>query len=345
MKTIEELINSVKTSDLENMSPEKRKKYFEICEAYCKCLSEGIDPKKLIFQNLVGISQQKYQTIINEKGKVIQLQKDDKHYEIIISGLENIPDDGCIISTNHTCKDDAFTITGVLHAKGVNYSILGARDGIKPFAAFLLERANALLFDRTSSIESRNALYQFDARVLAGYACIILPEGTWNFHPVEKMLNMWPGVIKSAAITGKPIIPMIMEYIEVPHIVTSEKELYSKCVVRIGKPFYVSKEDKPDEKLEELRNIMIQMREEIQEEYYGKVVRKLSEVDKDIYVNHASARASGSLAPYDNDKEVKRIYVKRGEVAVNMYHIGTDGELEPGTITPKGKILIPSRRG
>ncbi len=348
---LEKILN-IKTSAIEKMSPDKRKRYFEILHDYCEIISKGITPKIKPLQNLIGQHQQHFQSVVKDEDIILRNSNDEllpdnkekkKHYDVKIIGLDNIPNDGCIIASNHTCKDDAITLNGIAHQKGIPSIILGARDGISQLATFLVNQINVLLFDRTDAKEARDASYMFDANALAGYACFILPEATWCFHLTERVLNMWPGVIKSSAVTEKPIIPIIVEYVEVPYPVKKMEDLYSTCVIKIGKPFCVRREDKVFDQLDSLKNSMIQMREEIQEEHYGKVIRHKSELtqeDIEKYINHAWVRAYSSWVPYNNDNELNRIFVRSGEKAVNMFHIGENGEIEPGTI-PKGKRKTP----
>lgn len=320
----------VKTSVLEAMSPEQRAEHIKKCSQYCKELGNEYEHQFLAFQKFIGYREKK-------------LEEDEKkrRYIIEISGLDNIPNDGCILATNHTNAYDAYTIARVLYEKGVPFSIMAAQDGINIVSRILLELAGSTMVDRTSSISSNNALLEFSAKAMKGFASVILPEGTWNCHPVLKMLNLWPGVIKAAMISGKPIVPMIMEYIEVPELIESEKELYSRCVIKIGQPFYIAPTDDIEDRLDELKEIMIKMREEIQKEHYGKVINNLDEVNPRLYVNHMWFRAYGTSIKYNNPNELLRLFLKRGEKAVNMFYMNENGKLVDGTI-PKELILTPN---
>ena len=343
MKNFEEFLN-VKTKDIEAMTEEQREKYFDKCRAYCRVLGEEVSPGRILFQRTVGGMQHKYQTVIDPNDEEVVKGKDKKkRYDVIIEGLENIPDDGCIIATNHTNAHDAFTIAGILYERGVPFSIMGAKDGISPIAKTLLDWAGTTLIDRTDPISSRNGLYEFCSKVENGYAGVILPEGTWNFHPTEKMLNFWPGVIKAAAISGsrdvksvrtygKPLIPMIMEYIEKQDIVGSEKELYETCYVKIGTPIYINPKSDLEKERQSLRATMIKMREEVQEKCNGKVIRSLDEVDPELYINHTWLRAYGTPIPYPYADEVYRIYVEPGKTRENMFCLDSNGKLVPGQI-------------
>lgn len=84
-----------------------------------------------------------------------------------------------------------------------------------------------------------SGLYDLTGKLIHGDMCSIFGEGTWNLHPFKPMQNIKSGSVKAAAIAGKPIAPVIMEYIEVPENCLKERELYNKCVVEIGKPIFI----------------------------------------------------------------------------------------------------------
>ena len=72
---------------------------------------------------------------------------------------------------------------------------------------------------------------------------IIFGESTWNIHPYRAIHPIKPGGVKIAAIAQVPIIPTIIEYVEVPYCCNREKEIYSKCIVKFGEPQLVSLEE------------------------------------------------------------------------------------------------------
>ena len=48
------------------------------------------------------------------------------------------------------------------------------------------------------------------------------------------MQNIKVGGVKAAAIAGVPIVPVILEYVEVPELCSKETDLYRKCIVRMS---------------------------------------------------------------------------------------------------------------
>ena len=70
-------------------------------------------------------------------------------------------------------------------------------------------------------------MYELTGKLLHGDTCVIFGEGTWNLHPYKPMQNIRIGGVKAAAIAGVPIVPVILEYVEVPGLCSREKDLYS----------------------------------------------------------------------------------------------------------------------
>ena len=88
-----------------------------------------------------------------------------------------------------------------------------------------------------------------------GANLIIFPEGTWNLTPSKPMLPLYWGVIDIARYSGKPIIPVILEYTD------------KKCYVAFGSPMYISQGDDKGEKIKELSDIMAALKWQIWEKY------------------------------------------------------------------------------
>lgn len=64
-------------------------------------------------------------------------------------------------------------------------------------------------------------------RILRGKNCFIFGEATWNLHPILPMQQLKAGATQIALITGKKIIPTIMEYVEVPNVC---KKVKAYCI-------------------------------------------------------------------------------------------------------------------
>ena len=95
----------------------------------------------------------------------------------------------------------------------------------------------------------------------------------------------------SAKSGGKPIIPVIMEYIESDKTAEKESEIIEKCVVRIGNPIFGCNAGNMIDKTRELENRMSEMRSDIRKRE-GRVKKGLSDIDIDVYLNHLKLKTS-----------------------------------------------------
>lgn len=84
-----------------------------------------------------------------------------------------------------------------------------------------------------------------------GQNICVFPEGTWNLTPSKPMLPLYWGIIDIARTTGRPIIPVVLEY------------RAFDCYVKWGAPIYVSSKDNKQSKIDELSDEMAALRWEI----------------------------------------------------------------------------------
>ena len=154
------------------------------------------------------------------------------------------------------------------------------------------------------------------------------------------MLNIKIGAIKAAAISEKPIVPAILEYVEVPELCSKENELYSKCVVKLGEPISVDLDRSLIEQNDNLQAVLKNMRTEIRKKY-GVYREDIDDVDPHVYVNHTWLKKYGSpLFDFDSEKEEQFIYLKPGETLENEWHFDKDGIFKPGIIAKEDEHFI-----
>lgn len=230
------------------------------------------------------------------------LAKRIRKYELEVLGQENILDDTCIFACNHSNSHDYYTLQEILTK---NFYSLCAKDSLNTMNKVLLKLGSCVFIDRNDSISAfkgRNALIE---KVLQKRNVVIFPEGTWCVHPAKLLLPFHMGVIKIAKITGKPIIPIVMEYIETDKIEQLEKNMIKKCVVMIGKPIYVEIDSDEKTKLEELKEAMATLKWMI---YESQPTMKRDELDFQVFSNHDALKMDTQMFKYDYQKEEKYIY-------------------------------------
>lgn len=93
---------------------------------------------------------------------------------------------------------------------------------------------------------------------------LIFPEGTWNLLPSSPMLPIYWGGITLAMETGKPLIPVVMEY--------RKDDVY----IAFDKPAYYRKDQDKKQSADMLRDTMATLRWNIWE-YFP--MEKRSEID------------------------------------------------------------------
>lgn len=89
--------------------------------------------------------------------------------------------------------------------------------------------------------------------LLEGDSILIFPEGTWNTEPSLPMLPMAWGIIDLAQKSGRPIIPMAVEYYG------------SDCYIKFGEPLRYWPDGNKSEDIKALRDAMATLRWDIWE--------------------------------------------------------------------------------
>jgi 1-acyl-sn-glycerol-3-phosphate acyltransferase len=96
----------------------------------------------------------------------------------------------------------------------------------------MLTNLNGCIYvDRKSKKSGENAFKQSIEGINKGYNMIVFPEGTWNLLQSQPILPRKWGDIKIAQETGRPIIPIVMEYNG------------KNCFVKSSDPIYFDKND------------------------------------------------------------------------------------------------------
>ncbi len=167
-----------------------------------------------------------------------------RNFPIEIRGEGNIPaNTEAVYVGNHSNSHDIFVVKEAFMRINKSVTPLAAWDGLNFLSRFLFYMGNITFLERTYKESTENGILDFCSKILNGTNGLIMGEATWNLHPIKPMQKVKAGVVQTALITGKPVVPMIIEYIEVPKICKKEKELYSKCIVWFGKPIHVTTEE------------------------------------------------------------------------------------------------------
>lgn len=233
------------------------------------------------------------------------VSKKIRHFSVIFEGnvteARNI--ENAVFCFNHSNSHDSLIMSELMHFLCKNTILFAAKDETGLATQKLFSFYGAELIDRTDPQSCIAGETNAVNALLKGYNVVIFPEGTWNLHPYKPMLPLHIGACRmSAKSGGKPIIPVIMEYIESNKIAGKESEIIEKCVVRIGNPIFDCNSGNMVEKTQELENQMAEMRKEIRKRE-GRLKKDLSDVD--VYLNHLKLKTSTMKLHYNFQYELQ----------------------------------------
>ena len=109
--------------------------------------------------------------------------------------------------------------------------------------------------DRKSRRKPASAKRKVIQYIQKGNSFLIFPEGTWNLDPSRPMLPLYWGIIDIAKETGRPIVPVVLEYKD------------NICYFKYASAIFVKVEDDKQMKIEELEESFATLKWEIWEQF------------------------------------------------------------------------------
>lgn len=138
--------------------------------------------------------------------------------------------------------------------------------------------------DKTSKSAGAKTLLNL---AMKGENIFMFPEGTWNTFPSLPMMPMSWGIIDLSAKSGRPIIPIALEY--------RKKD----CYIKFGNPFFCTPEDNKLERINALRDTMAALRWDIWESLPK---YRRADIPNDEWEKEVAARVT-AYPPLDFDYE------------------------------------------
>lgn len=265
--------------------------------------------------------------------------KDFYNKKLELEGVENLDMDQAIFLCNHSTAHDIFSMYNIMERLKRNTTVMVATDCLNPFSIATFKLADATFLDRNSKKSANNSIVLASSKVLNGKNLVIFGEATWNLHPFKLMHDIKKGGAMISAITSVPVVPTILEYIEVPRLCDKELDLYKKIVVRFGKPKSISSSDDIIAKTLEIQTEMEQMRKEVWQDN-GVDRNSLSDIEPTIYINHTYQKKYKAFGfTYDSLKEEKFLRSNDNSRIENEYCLDENNLLVPGR-TYKKKYCI-----
>lgn len=162
-----------------------------------------------------------------------------------VTGLENIPDETCVIVSNHQAIFDAFVIIAYLNRLT---GFIAKKEISKiPIVGSWLSEINTVYMDRGSIKEGVKAINEGVEKIQQGYSMIIFPEGTRSLK--SETGEFKKGSLKLAMKANVPILPVTVDgayrVLEVGNKVRG-----NKVKIHFHEPIYIDKMTK-----EELKGI------------------------------------------------------------------------------------------
>lgn len=251
-----------------------------------------------------------------------------RNFQIEIRGEENIPKDTeCIFVGNHSNSHDFFVINETFSRIKKPVTALAAWDGLNILSRSMFYLGNITFLNRVDKESVEKGILDFGSKILNGNNGFIMGESTWNLHPILPMQKVKAGAVQVSLITGKPIVPVIFEYVEVPGLCKKEKDLYSKCIVSFGNPIRTNTDKNIFDQTKDIQRIMEKMRIELWEEL-GISKEKIEDIDKQIYLNHLYLKKFKAFGfKYNTEHESRFLLNKENEYCVDQ-----NGDFVPGIL-------------
>lgn len=174
-----------------------------------------------------------------------------KHDFVYVNKVPKISGNA-IFAVNHSNRYDIPYTCEILSRQC--YVLLG-KQPLEPIdrIAFILN--GTVWVDRKSREDKKNSVAKMIKLLCSGANLVIFPEGTWNLTPSKPMLPLYWGIIDIAKASGRPIVPIVLEY-------TNEK-----CYVAFGESMHISPADDKGEKISELNDRFATLKWSIWEQF------------------------------------------------------------------------------
>lgn len=124
--------------------------------------------------------------------------------EVRVRGMDNLPQDDCIVVANHASYIDGPLLKGYLPWR-FNFVIKGEMRNFGP-AHFLLRRAGSKFVERTDIRGSTRDARQIVKAAVAGESLGFFPEGTFQLQP--GLMPFRSGAFAAARKGGIPVVPI-----------------------------------------------------------------------------------------------------------------------------------------
>lgn len=182
---------------------------------------------------------------------LLRIIKGRKKHEIIILEEKPSVDGEAIYAVNHSNRYDVPIVAEIIKS---HIWILVGKQRLDLIDRMFFGLNGSVWVDRKNKRDRNNAKKKVKRLLKNGNSVLMFPEGTWNLTPSKPMLPLYWGIIDIARETGKPIVPLILEYKD------------EVVLAKFGEKFLVEKDSDKTKEISRLTDIMATLKWEIWEE-------------------------------------------------------------------------------
>lgn len=123
-----------------------------------------------------------------------------------VRGLENLPEQPCVVVANHASYLDGLVLTAALPRR---FTFL-VQDGAAnwPYAGLVIKRMGVRFVTRESARDSARQMRGLMRELKQGDSLAIFPEGTFQAQP--GLMPFYKGAFMIAARVGVPVVPVVI---------------------------------------------------------------------------------------------------------------------------------------
>ena len=156
-----------------------------------------------------------------------------------------------IYAVNHSNKYDVPVVAEIVKH---HVWILVGKQRLDLMDRIFFSLNGSVWVDRKNKRDRGNAKEKVRKLLNSENSVVIFPEGTWNLTASKPMLPLYWGIIDIARTTGKPIVPLVLEYKN------------EAVIAKFGEKFFVEKDADKSREISGLADKMATLKWEIWEQ-------------------------------------------------------------------------------
>jgi 1-acyl-sn-glycerol-3-phosphate acyltransferase len=127
--------------------------------------------------------------------------------KVIVKGLENLPEEPCVLVGNHQGIFDAFLLFACINSK---LGFIAKQEILKvPLVGSWMKESKTIFIDRENPRQMVSSINAGIDNIKLGYSMVIFPEGTRSLS--SEMGEFKKGSMKLATKIGVPIVPITID--------------------------------------------------------------------------------------------------------------------------------------